>query len=78
MSFICHDATQLSEIFVESSVDLVVTCQALHWYDRVKFYEECKKVLRPGGLLVAYGSGYFQLEDEKAEKIKAEVEMCNF
>jgi len=33
------------------SVDLVVVAQALHWFDRDRFFAEAERVLKPGGLL---------------------------
>jgi len=35
--------------FKRSSVDVVFVAQALHWFDRPKFYTETARVLRPGG-----------------------------
>jgi len=36
------------------SVDLVVAAAALHWFDRPRFYDEARRVLRPGGVLAAW------------------------
>lgn len=44
------EATSLGD----SSVDLVVVAQALHWFDRDAFFAECDRVLRPGGVLAAW------------------------
>lgn len=38
----------------DTSVDLVVVAQALHWFDRSRFFRECDRVLRPGGVLAAW------------------------
>jgi ubiquinone/menaquinone biosynthesis C-methylase UbiE len=37
-----------------TSIDLLVVAQALHWFDRDKFYAEAKKVLKPGGVIAAW------------------------
>ncbi len=37
------------------SVDAVTVAQALHWFDLDAFFAEARRVLRPGGLLVAWG-----------------------
>lgn len=37
-----------------ASVDLVTAAQALHWFDRSRFYDEVRRVLRPGGVLAAW------------------------
>jgi SAM-dependent methyltransferase len=39
----------------DASVDAVCVAQALHWFDRRVFFAECGRVLRPGGVLVAWG-----------------------
>ena len=36
------------------SVDLVTVAQALHWFDRPRFWEEVKRVLAPGGVLAVW------------------------
>ena len=36
------------------SVDVVAVAQALHWFDRPRFFAECERVLRPGGVLAAW------------------------
>lgn len=38
----------------DSSVQCVCVAQALHWFDFVRFFNEAKRVLQPGGLLVAW------------------------
>ena len=37
-----------------ASVALVTVAQALHWFDLPRFYEEAKRVLKPGGVLAAW------------------------
>lgn len=39
----------------DASADAICVAQALHWFDRGAFFAECERVLRPGGLLVAWG-----------------------
>jgi SAM-dependent methyltransferase len=39
----------------DASVDAICVAQALHWFDRAQFFTECARVLRPGGVLVAWG-----------------------
>jgi SAM-dependent methyltransferase len=38
-----------------ASVDAVCVAQALHWFDRTTFFGECARVLKPAGVLVAWG-----------------------
>lgn len=35
----------------DGSLDLITVGQAAHWFDRRAFYDECARVLRPGGAL---------------------------
>ena len=39
----------------DGTVDVACVAQALHWFDRAAWFAECARVLRPGGLLVAWG-----------------------
>ena len=39
----------------DGTCDLVTVAQALHWFDRPAFFAECSRVLKPGGVLVAWG-----------------------
>jgi SAM-dependent methyltransferase len=39
------------------SVDLVCVAQALHWFDRPRFYEQVRRVGREGSVLAAWGYG---------------------
>jgi len=35
-----------------SSIDVVVAAQAFHWFDRAAFRAECRRILRPAGVVV--------------------------
>jgi len=39
----------------DRSVDAITVAQAIHWFDLDKFYAEVRRVLKPGGVLVAWG-----------------------
>lgn len=43
----------------DASVQLVAVAQALHWFDRGRFFAECERVLMPGGVLAAWGYADF-------------------
>lgn len=48
----------------DACADAVCVAQALHWFDRAAFFAECARVLRPGGVLVAWG--YQDIEPDPA------------
>ncbi len=41
--------------FLENSFDLICVAQALHWFDLKSFWQEVKRVLKPGGIFSAWG-----------------------
>ncbi len=43
-------------------VDIVTVAQALHWFDRLAFFHEVHRVLRPNGLLAVWSYGLFQVD----------------
>ncbi|MGY3265947.1 methyltransferase domain-containing protein [Lysobacter sp. HA35] len=45
----------------DNSVDLVAVAQAMHWFDVPAFFAECNRVLRPGGVLAAWGYDDFDV-----------------
>lgn len=45
----------------DRSVGLVTVAQALHWFDRAKFFREVERVLVPGGALAVWSYGLFQI-----------------
>ncbi|GAB1594535.1 class I SAM-dependent methyltransferase [Lysobacter claricitrinus] len=47
----------------DHSVDLVAVAQAMHWFDVPAFFAECDRVLRPGGVLAAWGYDDFDVPD---------------
>jgi SAM-dependent methyltransferase len=50
------------------SVDLVTVAQALHWFDLPAFYEEARRVARPGALLAVWTYPRPQFVDEGLER----------
>src|SRR5947199_2257524 len=46
------------------SVALITVAQALHWFDRERFYAEAKRVLRPTGVLAAWAYGVDEVEGD--------------
>lgn len=53
----------------DESVDAVCVAQALHWFDRGAFFAECARVLKPGGVLVAWGYRDIEVPETLREAI---------
>jgi SAM-dependent methyltransferase len=50
-----HESAETAPMLADASVDLVTVAQAVHWFDRPKFYREVRRVLRPGGVVALWG-----------------------
>ena len=50
----------------DRSIDLVTVCQALHWFDRPRFFAEVRRVLVLGGALVATLYGDVHIAGDEA------------
>jgi len=46
----------------ERCVDLVTVSAAVHWFDRPLFYDEVRRVTRPGGVLAVWSYYHSQIE----------------
>ena len=46
--------------FPDKYFDLVTVAQAVHWFDMPKFFEEVRRVLKPGGIIAVMGYGLFR------------------
>jgi ubiquinone/menaquinone biosynthesis C-methylase UbiE len=67
------EATSLAD----RSVDLIAVAQALHWFDRTRFFAECGRVLHPGGVLAAWTYQDMVFSHElapAADAFRAEIE----
>jgi SAM-dependent methyltransferase len=55
----------------DASVDAVCVAQALHWFDRDAFFAECARVLKPGGVFVAWGYQDIEVPERLREAVGA-------
>lgn len=51
----------------DAQADAACVAQALHWFDQPAFFAECARVLRPGGVLVAWGYQDLEVPRELAD-----------
>ncbi len=51
----------------DAGADAACIAQALHWFDRAAFFAECARVLKPGGVLVAWGYQDIEVPAEVAD-----------
>ncbi len=67
-----HYLTALAEAtpFRSASIDLVTVAQALHWFDLERFYNEARRVLRPGGIIAAWTYNLLRIEPAINRAIK--------
>jgi len=52
-----------------STVDLIVSAQAVHWFDLPLFFAETKRLLRPQGLLALWGYSLCNIDHPECQKI---------
>lgn len=55
----------------EKSVDFVTVAQAFHWFDRLLFKEECKRILKPGGKVALV----WNIRDDECETVKKDYDI---
>jgi SAM-dependent methyltransferase len=56
-NFISINGTAENTTLAPNSVDFITVAQAFHWFDRVAFKAECKRILKPDGkVILVYNS----------------------
>ena len=53
----------------DHSADLVTVAQALHWFDLPKFYAEVQRVLKPHGIIAAWGYNRLLIDHPELQQI---------
>lgn len=66
---VCGTATDTT--LAERSVDFVTAAQAFHWFPPEEFRRECRRILRPGGMVMLV----YNARDQKADCTKALAEV---
>ena len=49
-------------IFRDNQFDLITVAQALHWFDQAVFFDEAKRVGKPGAILAVWGYAMLYIE----------------
>ena len=71
VSYVVEQAEHVS--LPDGSVDLIVAAQSLHWFDLDRFYSEARRVLKPSGILAAFGYDWMYVTHEIDEAINERV-----
>ena len=53
----------------DRSTDLVTIAQAMHWFDLPKFYAEVRRVLKPQGIIAAWGYNRLLIGQPEVQRI---------
>ena len=48
----------------DQSIDLITVAMAVHWFDLDRFYAEVRRVLKPSGILAAWGYSFAEITPE--------------
>jgi SAM-dependent methyltransferase len=51
------------------SADLTTVAQAMHWFDLPRFYAEVRRVLKPQGVVAAWGYNRLHIDDAELQRI---------
>ena len=51
------------------SIDLITVAQAIHWFDLDIFYNEAKRVLKPGGIMATWAYAFHSPIETQIDKI---------
>lgn len=54
------------------SADIITVAQALHWFDLARFYNEAKRVLKPGGRIAVWCYGICRFDDPVIDELFAD------
>lgn len=68
-NFITINATAENTTLLDNSVDFITVAQAFHWFDTVKFKQECQRILKEAGYVFLVWN--FRVEDSEIVKENA-------
>ena len=59
-----HTIPAEQDFFAQGQFDLITVAQAIHWFDRDRFFAQVSKTLRPGAILAIIGYDILQINQE--------------
>jgi trans-aconitate 3-methyltransferase len=60
--------------FEDSSIDVITSAQAFHWFKHDEFFKEAKRVLKPNGTIAILGYAFARIKDSpKASSLVEEL-----
>ncbi len=60
-----------------NSIDVVFAAQSFHWFDKNKFRSECKRILKPGGMVVLVWNNREEEQPLMIENFKINQKFCH-
>ena len=74
-SRVTYAVAQYESGLPDRSTDLVTAGQALHWFDADAFAREARRILRPGGVLAAFGYKYSRVTPDVDALVRHHLEV---
>ena len=71
-SYQTGDAGSLTNVN-DRSVACLTAAQAAHWFDIESFYQEAKRVVKPGGIVAIWTHGNMRISQQKQQDKRAQA-----
>jgi SAM-dependent methyltransferase len=62
----------------DSSLALIISAQAAHWFDLPYFYNEVRRTLKTNGVLALFGYAFVQIHGRQSDKLNQILTNVNF
>jgi hypothetical protein len=57
---------------------LIISAQAVHWFDLPYFYKEIKRTLKPNGVVALFGYAFIHVHGQQSEKLNEIINNVNY
>lgn len=61
-----------------SSLTLIISAQAAHWFDLPYFFKEVQRTLKSNGVLALFGYAFVQVHGRESDKLNQMITNVNF